>query len=223
LTYELVENESIACYIANRPMNLPMSNLEQSSPEPSGGQNTSSSIALDWFRGVLHGPPVRSTVKLLRDLGSLFADEQARRQMPPETVVYRVQSWQPVASGTEAGLFWGVTSLEPGTVGDEYFMTHGHFHQKRNRAEYYATANGHGMLLLMDEMRKTRIEVMSPGTLHYIPGDTAHRVVNTGSKPLVFWACWPSDAGYDYQEILDHGFSARVLERNGQPEVVLSR
>jgi glucose-6-phosphate isomerase, archaeal len=208
-------------------MHVPKSSLEPSSPQPSpepfGSQHTSSSIGLDWFRGALHGRPVGSTAKLLRDLGGLFADEQARLQMPAETVVYRVQSWQPVAAGTEAGLFWGVTSLEPGTVGDEYFMTHGHFHQKRNRAEYYATANGYGMLLLMDQTRKTRIEVMSPGTLHYIPGNTAHRVVNTGSEPLVFWACWPSDAGYDYQEILDHGFSARVFVRGGQPEVVPGR
>jgi glucose-6-phosphate isomerase len=195
--------------------------------EPHLPQNTSpaglSPVAVNWLSGALQGPPVRHTAKKIGDLGGLFADENARRQMPPDTVAYRVQYWEPVAHGTEAGLFWGVTTLEPGTVGEEYFMTHGHFHLKRNRAEYYATAQGNGMLLLMDEGRKTRVEVMIPSSLHYIPGNTAHRVVNTGSQPLVFWACWPSDAGYDYQEILNHGFSARVFARNGQPEIIPGR
>jgi len=99
-------------------------------------------------------------------------------------------------------------------------MTKGHFHKLRNRAEYYATFRGEGALLLMEEGGATRYERMSPGSTHYIPGHSAHRVANTGSTPLVFAACWPSDAGYDYETIEREGFSARMLERNGEPVLV---
>jgi glucose-6-phosphate isomerase len=67
----------------------------------------------------------------------------------------------------------------------------------------------------MNENRQTRIEEMTPGSLHHIPPRTAHRVANTGAKPLRFIACWPSDAGYDYELIRTRGFSARLLAVNG--------
>ena len=34
----------------------------------------------------------------------------------------------------------------------------------------------------------------------------AHRVANIGYSVLSFAACWPSDAGHDYQVILENGF-----------------
>jgi glucose-6-phosphate isomerase len=45
-------------------------------------------------------------------------------------------------------------------------------------------------------------------------------VVNVGDEPLLFWACWPSDAGYDYATIATRGFGARVVERDGQPILI---
>jgi glucose-6-phosphate isomerase, archaeal len=72
-------------------------------------------------------------------------------------------------------------------------------------------------LLLMNEEGATRYERMSPGSMHYIPGNTAQRLANTGSAPLTFAACWSSDAGYDYETIEREGFGARMLERNGEP------
>jgi glucose-6-phosphate isomerase len=72
----------------------------------------------------------------------------------------------------------------------------------------------------MDDDRHTWSEPMSPGTLHYIDGRHAHRVANTGKEPLVFWACWASDAGYDYGTIAEHGFGARLVEQKGVPILV---
>jgi glucose-6-phosphate isomerase len=99
-------------------------------------------------------------------------------------------------------------------------MTHGHFHLKRNRTEYYGTIEGQGALILMDENRETRMELMSAGSLHFIPPNTAHRVANIGNVPLRFVACWPSDAGHDYESIRDEGFGARLLNVNGRPMLV---
>jgi glucose-6-phosphate isomerase, archaeal len=174
-------------------------------------------ISLDWGRGAMAGEPVLESFKTLGDLAKLFHDGVAHARVDPTREIYRVRSWMPVSPGTEGGLLWGVTVLQPGKVGDEYFMTHGHFHANLTRAEYYATVSGSGILIRMNAERRTWGERMAPGTLHYIHGEHAHRVANTGNVPLVFWACWGSDAGYDYGAIAERGFGARLVERDGQP------
>lgn len=177
-------------------------------------------ISIDWTNGALTGPDVQTYGKTLDQIRSIFYDQETARRMPADLEIYQVQAYTPVAAGTEGGLFLGRTILQPGKVGDEYFMTKGHFHHLRNRAEYYFTFHGTGVLLLMDETRQTRYEEMSPGSVHYIPASTAHRTANTGNTPLIFSACLPSDAGYDYETIEREGFSARMLERNGKPVLV---
>lgn len=159
--------------------------------------------------------------KTIGEMEGVFLYESTRQRMDAGQAVYAVEYWKPVEDGTEGGLYWGNSTIFPGVVGTEYFMTRGHFHQQRNRAEYYATISGSGTLVLMDEQRNAFVEKMSPGTTHYIPGNIAHRVVNTGDVPLTFLACWPSDAGYDYETIDRQGFSIRILrDRRGKPETV---
>lgn len=170
--------------------------------------------------GTLKGKHIIDSQKAIAQLKNIFLDEDARSKMGQDKIVYRVQALLPVEQGTEGGLFFGTTWIEPGTVGEEYFMTQGHFHKLSNRAEYYWCIKGEGALILMDRNRNCRAELMHPGSLHYIPAHTAHRVANTGNTQLVFSACWPADAGYDYEEIIQHGFSARLLNKNGKPELV---
>jgi glucose-6-phosphate isomerase, archaeal len=177
-------------------------------------------VHIDFETGRLEGRTVVEIARTLGDLKGVFRDEAAFRALDPATVVYRVQSYAPVDDGIEGGLFWGTTFLEPGVVGDEYFMTKGHFHARRNRAEYYVTVSGRGALVLMSEDRCTRFEEMTPGSVHYIPGFTAHRVANTGADTLSFTACWPSDAGHDYDTVAKAGFSARLRRVSGRPELL---
>jgi glucose-6-phosphate isomerase len=180
-------------------------------------------MRIDWSKGQLQSSPeVDESTKTLSQLEGIFANSDILRAMDPSLVVYRVQAWCPIAEGSEGGLFWGSTVVESGRVDAEYFMTHGHFHKKRDRAEYYATIRGNGALILMDEDRETWMEPMSPGTLHFIPPRIAHRVANTGDVPLHFVACWPSDAGHDYEVIRKRGFGARLLNVNGEPQLVRS-
>ncbi len=170
--------------------------------------------------GELRGSAVRQQQRVLADLAGVFADQAAWAAMDGRQLAYRVQLYLPVADGTEGGLFFGNTTIMPGRVGDEYFMTKGHFHACRNRAEYYWTLQGRGGLILMDEDRNCRVEWLSPGSLHYIPGHTAHRVANTGDEPLTFGACWPADAGHDYDTIARDGFAARLRCVDGKPTLV---
>lgn len=178
------------------------------------------SVNLVWSLGQISGSPMQESAKTIGDLKGIFRDSSAWGLMNPAQEIYRVRWWSPVPAKSEGGLFWGVTVLQPGKVGDEYFMTHGHIHANRTRAEYYATVSGQGILLRMNEERETWGEQMSCGSLHYINGQHAHRVVNVGNEPLIFWACWGSDAGYDYSTVRDRGFSARVIEQNGQFTIV---
>lgn len=185
-----------------------------------GNCQAETGVHLEWFTGAMSGLPVQESAKKLKDLQGIFLDEAAWAGMNPETEVYRVRWWSPVAAGQEGGLFWGVTILQPGKVGEEYFMTHGHFHANRTRDEYYAAVSGSGLLVRMNDERRSWSEAMTPGSLHSISGQHAHRVVNVGEGPLIFWACWGSDAGYDYATIRESGFCIRVVERGGRPAII---
>jgi glucose-6-phosphate isomerase len=178
------------------------------------------SLTLDLQTGQLQGAPLTTKDVRLRDLNHIFLHELELLKMDPETPVYQVQVFQAVCEETEGGLFWGTTSVQPGMVGDEYFMTRGHQHAKLNRSEFYLTLCGEGALLLMSKDRQVRSESMHPGTLHYIPSETAHRVANTGSEELIFTACWPSDAGHDYESIAHNGFTSRMRNVAGKPRLI---
>jgi glucose-6-phosphate isomerase len=52
---------------------------------------------------------------------------------------------------------------------------------------------GHG-LLMMTENSETILEEVRPGSVHYIPGNKAHRLINTGSKELSVSACWQTES-----------------------------
>ena len=168
----------------------------------------------------LTGNTVEKAVKTIKDVRDIFSDTASGRQMPDEQVVYEVESYHPVPQGTQGGLFFGITFIHPGTVGNEYFMTRGHFHKLSDRAEYYWCMEGEGMLILMDQQRNTRAERMYPGSLHYIHAGMAHRTANTGNGLLSFGACWPADAGYDYDRISRDGFSKILINDNGSPVLI---
>jgi glucose-6-phosphate isomerase, archaeal len=197
-----------------------MKSVENRPGNTAHGTVVPAAISLDWAQGRMTGAPVAESAKKFGELAKLFHDRAACEAIDPNREIYRVRWWAPVSPGSEGGLFWGVTVLEPGKVGDEYFMTHGHFHANATRAEYYAAVSGRGMLIRMDKERRTWGEAMAPGSLHYIEGVHAHRVANIGSEPLIFWACWGSDAGYNYGTIAEHGFGARLVDRRGEPVLV---
>jgi len=187
---------------------------------PMNSQNFGKIPYVDWSSANLVGHNVRETMRTLEQMQGLFHSRNDLERMDLNTIVYRVHWYAPVPEGTQGGLFWGTTVIEPGRVGDEYFMTHGHFHVERDRAEYYGCIVGRGMVIMMDTARRTWAEPMAPGSVHYIAGNVAHRVANTGQTPLKFVACWPSDAGHDYEAIRQKGFGARLFACNGEPVLV---
>lgn len=174
---------------------------------------------IDLATWAFKGEGVTQSRRILGDLKNVFADESARAAMDQRQIVYEVQTHSAVPAGTAGGLFLGVSCLRPGDVAGEYFMTKGHFHARRETAEYYWGVGGEGALILMDEGGSCRWERVFPGSVHYIPGNVAHRLANTGTETLRVGASWPSDAGHDYATIATNGFTKRLYKGENGPEL----
>lgn len=102
--------------------------------------------------------------RTLGDLRGIFADVDAFSRMPQNMPAYEVSSFLPEQEGTPGGLYFGITYLHPGKVGNEYFMTKGHFHANIDRAEFCWGLEGEGMLILMDQLRRVWAERVFPGS-----------------------------------------------------------
>lgn len=160
-----------------------------------------------WLTGALkNGPVIRKTTDIAA-LAGVFSDTESWQRCEPRQAVYDVDVLQ--TETCEGALFTGVTHLHPGRVGDEFFMTRGHFHARREQGEVYFGLRGSGLLLLQDERGEARLEFVTAGSVHLIPGHTAHRLINTGDDTLSALAVWPTIAGHDY-EALSGGFAVRI-------------
>lgn len=158
----------------------------------------------------------------LSDLAGVFVDQNAYTQTLSKgnPVLYTVASVEDFASAGD--LQFGLGCLMPGKVGEEYYLTKGHFHTWRAAAEVYIGIAGEGLMLLQEENGRTWTEVVGKNSLVYVPGGVAHRTVNTGSEPLLYWGIYPAGAGHDYESIRATNFRQVVLERAGKA-VVLER
>jgi glucose-6-phosphate isomerase len=115
----------------------------------------------------------------------------------------------------------GLSIVHPGKVGNEYFMTKGHFHTVLETAEVYYCLKGQGCMVMETPEGDWSVEELRPGRMLYVPPRWAHRSVNTGTdEDLVTFFVYPGDAGHDYGTIEQQGFRKLVVEENGQPKIV---
>lgn len=164
-----------------------------------------------WCSGAFSGAPLCRKTTSLSDLHGIFADHEIWQSSDLSRPVYTVEMFD--TPSDEGALYVGVTHLKPGRVGNEFFMTRGHFHARREQGEVYFGLRGTGLLLLQNEQGQARFERVQPGSVHIIPGLTAHRLINTGADTLSALAVWPSAAGHDYTA-LAAGFACRVTTEN---------
>jgi len=122
----------------------------------------------------------------------------------------------------EAGvLLQGISIVHPGKVGDEYFMTKGHFHAVIETAEVYYCLRGAGHMVMETPEGEWAVEALSPHKILYVPPRWAHRSVNANSQEdLVTFFVYPGDAGHDYGSIEKQGFRKLVVERDGSPAII---
>ena len=116
---------------------------------------------------------------------------------------------------------YGTSIVHPGKVGDEYWMTKGHFHAVLETAEVYYCLQGEGMMVMETPEGDWAVEELRPGRVLYVPPRWAHRSVNTGAdQDLVTLYVYPAHAGHDYGTIQSRGFRKLVVERDGRPCVI---
>ena len=157
----------------------------------------------------------------LSDVAGCFADTAAYEAACKEgnPVLYRVESVEP-ANG-DGDMHYGIGTIMPGKISDEYYLTKGHFHTWRAAAEIYIGLSGDGVMLLEDESTgDSRMVELKKGSVVYVPGHTAHRTMNVGSEKLVYIGIYPAKAGHDYGTIATDNFKCKVIETSDGPQMV---
>lgn len=173
---------------------------------------------LDFATGRLN-PEGHVITRNLSHMKEMYSDQEAARQMLADNpLIYEV--YNVVVPETPAHIQHCVTILHPGKVGSEYFMTKGHYHEILDRAEIYFCLKGKGQLLMQTKEGKFSALDMTPGTVAYVAPEWAHRTVNTGDEPFIFFAAYPGDAGHNYGDIETEGFAKLSVERNGEPVLI---
>jgi glucose-6-phosphate isomerase len=170
------------------------------------------------------GVPSRFDNRIERRLSSMrgqYLDHASYAQLLERADVLLYEVYENVRPNQPGDLIHGVSIVHPGKVGDEYFMTKGHYHALLETAEVYYCLAGRGMMVLQTQKGDWATEELLPGRLVYVPPCWAHRSVNTADdEDLVTLFVYPANAGHDYGTIEGYGFCKRVVERDGRPVVV---
>ena len=159
-------------------------------------------------------------VRRLSAMAGQYLDEQAFKAMlNDDPVLYEVyEIKRPELAGE---LMNGISIVHPGKVGEEYFMTKGHFHTVLDTAEVYYCLKGDGAMVMETPEGEWSVEELHPGRVLYVPPRWAHRSVNTNPREdLVMFFIYPANAGHDYGTIEQQGFRKLVLERDNRIEIV---
>lgn len=175
---------------------------------------------LDLRSGALW-PPSHVVTCRLSDMAGRYADRAAEKELlaSSDPLIYRAD--EIVAPETRGELHTSVTVLYPGKVGDEYFMSKGHYQVDTASVKVYLGVTGTGYLLMQNGEGDTMEVAMTPGTIAYCAAGWAQRTVNVGEEPFAYFKYWPADGGHDYDRVLrEGGFLKRVVERDGRPRII---
>jgi glucose-6-phosphate isomerase len=162
--------------------------------------------------------PLRRRLSAMADM---YADQEAVARMVAEDDVLVYEFYDMGVPETSGNIAYGTSITHPGKVGDEYFMTKGHFHTVLDTAEIYFCLRGHGFMVMESPEGDWEAQELTPGKAVYVPGRYAHRSVNvSATEPLVTFFAFPGHAGHDYGTIETQGFRRLIVERDGAPAFV---
>lgn len=179
------------------------------------------SVQFDFEKGEF-SPYQKRAERKLSDLSMMFQAKEIVKQVVEKDnpLIYEIFYYGFQTSLSDMAL--GVTRIQSGTIGGEYYMTKGHYHQAHDQPEIYFCVKGNGYLLLETRDGEFRAEKWTRGTISHIPPMWAHRVVNIGTEPLVFVATYHLAAGHEYEPVVKRGFLKRVIEENGKAVFMLN-
>jgi len=181
--------------------------------------NESSSIFFDLTTGL--SPEKESLKRNLSNLRGLFLDNDALEKMIEDEDQLAYEFYDMGVPETANDIAYGTSITYPGLVGEEYFMTKGHFHTVLETAEVYYCMRGRGYMLMESPEGDWEAQEMKPGVAVYVPGRYAHRSINVSlEEPLVSFFAFRGDAGHDYGTIETQGFRKLCVRRDGKTRFV---
>jgi glucose-6-phosphate isomerase len=146
-----------------------------------------------------------------------FLDKEAYDAMLKEEDVMVYEVYETKRPEVPGELLNGISVVHPGKVGDEFFMTKGHFHTELETAEVYYCLQGSGMMVMETPEGEWAVEPLQPGNMVYVSPRWAHRSVNTSLQDdLMMLFVYPGNSGHDYGSIERQGFRKIIVERDGQ-------
>jgi len=167
-----------------------------------------------------------STVRIpgkrhLSAMADMYADQEAAQAQLAREDVLVYEFFDMGAPETSGDVAYGTSITYPGKIGDEYYMTKGHFHTVLDTAEIYYCLRGHGYMLMENPEGDWQAAEMTPGTAVYVPRRYAHRSINISpDEPLITFFAFPGHAGHDYGTIETRGFRKLCVEQDGTPAFV---
>jgi glucose-6-phosphate isomerase, archaeal len=182
-------------------------------------------IDIDLIEGVLDRPD-RHVPRAASVMRGYYADAAALdRLIAEQNDPLHYETFEKDIPEKAGQLCFCISQLQPGRVGDEFFMTKGHYHVVAATAEVYLCLRGQGLMLMKtppdaEGHSRCAAEPMQRNRLVYVPPCWAHRSINTGNEPLVSLCVWPGNAGHNYGDIADQGFPQRAFLRDGQVVLV---
>lgn len=161
----------------------------------------------DFRNATLQGKEVKKSRKNYHEIS--YAYQNIDVNLAEDTEMYEVYHFD---EGGENTLLWGISILHALTVEGECNMTRGHYHEDSSQPEIYYGLGGEGLLLFMDKNNECFAEKVSYGSVHYIHGNYAHRLINTGNDDLKVGAVWGKAAGHNYESVEKAPFPYRVFK-----------
>jgi glucose-6-phosphate isomerase len=166
-------------------------------------------------------PDVEPIQRKLSAMQGMYLDveKQAEMAAADDVVVYEFHDMGLPEKDSE--IAFGTSIVYPGKVGNEYFMTKGHFHTVLDTAEVYFCLSGNGTMLMENPEGDWEARELKSGDAVYVPGRYAHRSINVSlEEPLVTFFAFRGDAGHDYGTIETRGYRKLVVDDGGKPAVI---
>lgn len=179
--------------------------------------NWDSSFTVDFDLMTGFSKTAFTTKRYLSQMSDMYHDTKAVQIILEENNPLIYEFYELGCPERAGDLAFGTTILYPGKVGDEYYMTKGHFHTILDTAEIYFTLSGEGYMI-MENPEGDCIEMpLKKGEAIYVPRRYAHRSVNTGDQPLIMFFTFAGDAGHDYGTIETKGYHKLIIDKDSKP------
>ena len=180
------------------------------------GFMTPLAVDIDLVQGIM-AEPDNHIVRQASDMWGYYAEEVAlRRLIEIESDPLHYEVFAKTIPHEKGHLGFCISKLQAGRIGDECFMTKGHYHSDSGTAEIYLGIAGEGYMLLKTSKGDCVAERMRRGRIVYVPPHWGHRSINTGGEPLISFCVYPAESGHNYGDIAKEGFPKRIFIRDAQ-------